>query len=562
MEVNYGGNITRSFKFEGTNILESTAAGSPSPGMKLNDGSGRITFLGNGSLTFRGSVNGGAGIEAGGGITIEGSLVLRAEGGKGAPGIQVPDKYLTIKENAFVVATGGEGAKSGIQDEKDDPVAASQFYHDGGLLIYGTQQPGGSIRQEYSELKGDLTLGSNAEIPAWATVTVNDSQTLTVPDGVTLTNNGTLANNGTLTNEGTLTGNGTLTGTGTIDKPNNIGGDKGFDITGSGLGPTWSYDSGNKLLTIGGGGDVSITGKNKANPVECGIVVKNSVVILIIQDLYLQAEVPLEVKYSAMGVDRYFKFEGTNILESTAVGSSGSGMIQADDVLSFGGSGSLTVRGSVDGGAGIKADRAISIGGSLVLRAEGGKGAPGIQISGRGLTIQGNAFVVATGGEGAASGIQDEKGDPANASNFRHLSGLLIYGTQQPDGSILQEYSELKGNPTLGFNAEIPAGATVTVNDSQTLTVPNGVTLTNSGDLTNNGTLTNRGRLCNSGTLSGKAIGGNPPEHQVVCKANYPNGPADQTLWVQRAMPSPPASSLVPSIHSRVGTTPPQAEIR
>ena len=151
---------------QGTNRLTSTS------GVGMNFNSNIITFLGPGSLTVTGG-NNYAGIMAG---------------------------SLLIDDNAFVVAIGGEGTTSGI-DVNSWPSLNS------GLFIYGSKQSDDNILQTSSGLSDKFTLGVDAEIPAWATVTIADNQIFTIDAGVTLTNSGTINNEGTIYNRGTLTGN-------------------------------------------------------------------------------------------------------------------------------------------------------------------------------------------------------------------------------------------------------------------------------------------------------------------------------------------------------------------
>ena len=224
---------------EGTNRFVSTGS-SGTAGIEV----GYILYLqGSGSLTAigakgAGDTGGGAGIGDGSSLTIGGGII-HAEGGAGAPGIGVSDptedmtiqiiggtvtaiggggenpapginggtssNYPSIELNAFVIAIDGT-------DHEDNPATTDIKRHKKGLFIRGKQLPGGTIEQTYSALVGDVTLESNAEIPAWATVTIGDGQTFTIGPNVTLTNSGTLTNNGTLTNSGTIYNKGTLTG--------------------------------------------------------------------------------------------------------------------------------------------------------------------------------------------------------------------------------------------------------------------------------------------------------------------------------------------------------------
>ncbi|WFE84367.1 InlB B-repeat-containing protein [Parabacteroides chongii] len=217
---------------EGTNRFVSTGS-SGTAGIEA----GYLYLEGSGSLTAIGAkgangTGGGAGIGDGSSLTIGGGII-HAEGGAGAPGIGVSDpaedmtiqiiggtvtaiggggenpapgidggtssNYPSIELNAFVIAIDGT-------DHEGNPATTEIKRHSKGLFIRGKQLPGGTIEQTSSALVGNVTLESNAEIPAWATVTIGDGQTFTIGPNVTLTNSGTIYNKGTLTGN-PITGN-------------------------------------------------------------------------------------------------------------------------------------------------------------------------------------------------------------------------------------------------------------------------------------------------------------------------------------------------------------------
>ena len=462
-----GGSVQRLI-LRGTNILESTEE--DSPGIKITC---ITSILGTGSLTTIGK-------------------------GDGA-GIDIIENKLIIDEGVFVVAIGGEGASSGIT------ATTTYISHDSGLLIYGKKKAEGGFDQEYSELKGNLELNGNAEIPQGATVTIPADQSLTIPAGITLTNNGTITNNGTFTNNGNYEGTGTLFST----QPLTIGGKDGFDVSGNQA--TFSYDDVNKLLTIGGSGDVLIKGRNKA--VNCGIVLaKDHGIVLTIKDLHIQAAAPLKVEKMKGGTLPSLTLQGTNILESTAYNSQG---IEIEDKeFTINGPGSLT-----------------AIGGDIDGDNENGKG-NGINVHGEStLYIDKNAFVVFINGKGAKTGLF--------VSAVKNTNGFLITGTQRNDGIITQDNPSILSVFTLGVDAEIPSWAGGTFKDGESLTIPSDFTLTNSGTITNNGTITNEGRLLNRGTLTGKAVIGNAPEHLITFNANYSTSPAVEERYIPQGKALP-----------------------
>ncbi|WP_347146090.1 hypothetical protein [Parabacteroides goldsteinii] len=481
-----------SITIEGTNRFVSTGS-SGTAGIEVK---GPLSLRGSGSLTAigakgTGDTPGGAGISGGGGyLTIDGGII-RAEGGAGAPGIGVsdPQEGMTIQIFGGTVTAIGSGGKNpapgiyggtssnsttiagnafviAIDGTDDDEVIATTTQienHTKGLFIRGEQESDGSIVWASSDLVGDITLESNAEIPDWATVTIADNQTFTIADGITLTNNGVLINKGTLTNNGTFSGTGTVESNTSL----NIGGKDGFDVINTDGGATFSYNGTEKLLTISGSDRVLIKGRNKDKAVGCGIVIaQGASPTLTIEDLNIEAAEALVYRGRSDGILLQYNLtlQGTNRLTST----SGGGINLNGNNITFAGSGSLTVTG--------------------------GNGCAGIQGL-ESLSINENVFVVAIDGKGATSGI---------SGSLQHDSGLLIYGSQDDTGNFSQEYSKLIGSDfTLGGDAEIPKGATVTIAAGQTFTIAPGVTLTNNGTLENNGALTNEGTLTNNGTLSG-----------------------------------------------------------
>ena len=337
-----------SITIEGTNRFVSTGS-SGTAGIEVK---GPLSLRGSGSLTAigakgTGDTPGGAGISGGGGyLTIDGGII-RAEGGAGAPGIGVsdPQEGMTIQIFGGTVTAIGSGGKNpapgiyggtssnsttiagnafviAIDGTDDDEVIATTTQienHTKGLFIRGEQESDGSIVWASSDLVGDITLESNAEIPDWATVTIADNQTFTIADGITLTNNGVL------TNKGTLTNNGTFSGTGTIESNTslNIGGKDGFDVINTDGGATFSYNGTEKLLTISGSDRVLIKGRNKDKAVGCGIVIaQGASPTLTIEDLNIEAAEALVYRGRSDGILLQYNLtlQGTNRLTSTSGG--------------------------------------------------------------------------------------------------------------------------------------------------------------------------------------------------------------------------------------------------
>ena len=509
-----------SITIEGTNRFVSTGS-SGTAGIEVK---GPLSLRGSGSLTAIGAKGdditpGGAGIGGGAYLNIYGGII-HAKGGAGAPGIGVSDPqegmtiqifggtvtaigsggknpapgiyggtssdYTTIAGNAFIIAIDREDANEVI-------ATTTQIEnHTKGLFIRGEQDSDGSIVWASSDLKGDITLESDAEIPDWAEVTIADGQTFTIADGITLTNNGVLTNKGTLTNNGTFSGLGTVESNTSL----NIGGEDGFDVINTDGGATFSYNGTEKLLTISGSDRVLIKGRNKDNAVGCGIVIAQyASFYLTIEDLNIVTDEALVFRGTSDGRQANYNLtlQGTNRLTST----SGAGINLNGNNITFAGSGSLTVTG--------------------------GNGCAGIQGL-ESLSIYKNAFVVVIGGKDAASGI---------SGNLHHDSGFLVYGSQDDAGNFSQEYSKLEGNDfTLGGDAEIPKGAEVTIAEGQTFIIDAGVTFTNSGTIDNEGTINNEGIIYNKGTLTGNPVKGHFPYHYITFDANYPASPAVDERYI------------------------------
>lgn len=156
-----------------------------------------------------------------------------------------------------------------------------------------------------------------------------------------------------------------------------------------------------------------------------------------------------------------------------------------DDAAGIGGGGNTN--GWRSGGG------SITISGGTVTAASIGNGTghwgdPGCTFS---TTANGNAFIV--------------------ADSIRSKSAATSWS-----GAIIVDNSgKVYGSPTLGIDATIPAGKTLTIDSDKTLTIGSGVTLTNNGTIVNNGTITNNGTILNYGTITG-----NTPEGGTLIKSS------------------------------------------
>ncbi len=167
------------------------------------------------------------------------------------------------------------------------------------------------------------------------------------------------------------------------------------------------------------------------------------------------------------------------------------------------------MRGAAIGGGDGRDGGTITINGGIVTvngitsGAGIGGGASG---DGGAITINGGTVVVKAsdigGGDGGAAGTFGANGNAFIVASY--IQNQAYMGMQATKGVIINgDSGRVFGDVTLAFDATLPAGKTLTVNDGQTLTVSEGVTLTNNGSITNNGRITNNGSIVNNGTISG-----------------------------------------------------------
>ena len=175
--------------------------------------------------------------------------------------------------------------------------------------------------------------------------------------------------------------------------------------------------------------------------------------------------------------------------------------------------------GSDGGNGGGNGDNITISGGSVTATSADGAGIGGgygagfgtsggngdnITISGGSVTATSNSSAgigggrsYSTGYEGTSTGFSTDDPDGAPGNAFLLASGGANMGAIQDvggkdnwSGVIFEGDSGLVyGSPTLGTDAEIPAGKTLTVGTGKTLTIPAGITLQNNGIIINNGTI-------------------------------------------------------------------------
>ena len=126
----------------------------------------------------------------------------------GASGVTSATTSLSVTNNAIVDARNGGISASGVSVNPNVDIGSTDST--GGIVFDGTE----------GTVYGDVTLDDP--------LTINQGETLTIPQGSTLNGNSNLTNNGTVTieNGGTLNGSDTIINTGTINVENggNLGG--------------------------------------------------------------------------------------------------------------------------------------------------------------------------------------------------------------------------------------------------------------------------------------------------------------------------------------------------
>ena len=243
-----GGNVTAISGQEAAGI----GAGQESSGGTITINGGNVTAIGQiyaagigggsedsyGTITINGGTvqaTGGedaAGIgggyeSTGGKIIIQGGNVT-ANGGNLAAGIGGGNSgscgKITIS-GGNVTATGGQEA-TGIGDGNGNRSGTFTTGENGHALIVANWGIGEtSDKRNWSGIIFEKDTGTvyknqtpqeDFKISSGKTLTIPENTTLTVKDGVTLTNEGKITNKGTITNNGTITGNGTLDGEGNL----------------------------------------------------------------------------------------------------------------------------------------------------------------------------------------------------------------------------------------------------------------------------------------------------------------------------------------------------------
>uniref|UniRef100_UPI002639176C Ig-like domain-containing protein n=1 Tax=uncultured Subdoligranulum sp. TaxID=512298 RepID=UPI002639176C len=221
-----GGGSTNTVTITGGTVTATGGNG----GSGIGGGSTNNVTISGGTVNATGG-NGGSGIGGGGTntVTITGGTVT-ATGGNSSSGIGGGTNTVTIS-GGTVTANGGNGG-AGIGGGSQTIFSTGE---NGNAVIFtqkisgygGTDPYNGIIfflNQKEGKVYGNVTPTEDFTIPEGNTLVIEEDKSLTLQNGVTLTNNGTIQNNGTLTiekggaltNNGTIQNNGTLTNQGTI----------------------------------------------------------------------------------------------------------------------------------------------------------------------------------------------------------------------------------------------------------------------------------------------------------------------------------------------------------
>ena len=259
INVGEGANLTIYAQSNGSNMGKLTALGNFNQagiGGDAGESGGTITING-GTIAARNDNNGAAGIGggnegAGGAITINGGTIT-ASGGGGAAGIggglfgagdtitinggtvtAIGESGAGIGSGSFgsggtitinggtitatyTVLSSGIGAGSGGSNVTLE-VHGNAFIIASSISAQTDKDTWSGVIFEGSagQVYGNPILETDAEIPGDKTLTILQDRTLTIGNGVTLTNNGSVDNHGTIQKNGMIINNGTIKNYGTV----------------------------------------------------------------------------------------------------------------------------------------------------------------------------------------------------------------------------------------------------------------------------------------------------------------------------------------------------------
>ena len=230
INVGEGANLTIYAQSNGSNMGKLTALGNFNQagiGGDAGESGGTITING-GTIAARSGGGGAAGIGgglfgAGGTITINGGTVTAiGESGAGiGSGSFGSGGTITINGGTitatYTVLSSGIGAGSGGSNVTLE-VHGNAFIIASSISAQTDKDTWSGVIFEGSagQVYGNPILETDAEIPGDKTLTILQDRTLTIGNGVTLTNNGSVDNHGTIQKNGMIINNGTIKNYGTV----------------------------------------------------------------------------------------------------------------------------------------------------------------------------------------------------------------------------------------------------------------------------------------------------------------------------------------------------------
>lgn len=457
----------------------------PSGASVVIDGKGALQAIGGSNAS---GIGGGSDTD-GGGVAITGGSIAAAGAGSasgigggsgGGSGTFSTTNPITHEVgNAFIVASS-IGDTSGAEPGAADPWS--------GAIIQG------KIGQVY----GTPTLAGPATVDAGFTLAIPEANSLSIAEGIALTNNGTLDIDGALINNGTLVNNNALNGTGAIDSYVRQG---YASITSAGaISKALMLKAHFSDLVITGGienedfscGDDGILAIKSAAPLTIAnedpriaigmrVEVESSEANITLAGVNLLRKNPNDYVFSAAGADRLNLTLQEGTANSLTSGRKHAGLqIGSHTTLVIDGTGSLEAHGgnlAAGIGGGYRGDNGTVIVNSGTVVATGLKNGAGIgggqrstyygqSVGGGGGTITINGGrVTATGGEGASGigggGLDPNHGDTNYAGGAITITGGSVaanggsavagIGGGDSGGSGTFSTTDSSGNPGNAF---------------------------------------------------------------------------------------------------------------
>ena len=533
--LNSGANVTLTIEKENTLTAEIGGAG-------IQTTNATLTIGGTGSLIATGN-SGGAGIGgngngAGGNIIINGGVITAKGRDNGIGGGSNGMGGNIIINGGIVTARGswagiGGGRPAGMNATGTLTMKGNAIVFTNWVSVDTENKISGILVIDHiSHWYGDnnLSLSQDVIIPSDYTLTVDKGKTLTIPNGITLTNNGTIINYGEVTINGTLTNNNELFNFGTINgivdgnTPTTVGNiDLSIDSP-LPVGGGWTFNRLTNAYSIQDGANVIITGTSTSRRIEIATNATTSITLNNVVALGQRSPLLLNG-----GAYLTLTLEGTNRFTGELHAYVEGITVPEGATLTINGTGSLTATGGyANAGIGARGTTGNIIINSGIVMAIGGSSSAGIGGSWNGTggnVVINGGIVTAIGGNGA-QGIGRGGGDAA-AGTLTMNGNAIVFASSVGDmdisrktGGILSvdNISHWYGGDefSLSQNVTIPSDHTIIIGENKTLTIPNGIRLTNNGTIVNysvitiEGTLVNNGRIINFGIINGTVNGTAP----------------------------------------------------